>query len=478
MKHFLILSTAALLLALTGCFSGSAPALLGQMPEGYDFYITINPETMDLEEILVSLEDNLPDDVIEQIEDADLDIDLFDWQECKETLNLRDGEIGVFSNTEDDEIVAFFLPCDDSAALEEFIVDNDFGDSEFFTSGDYTVMVVAWDDDDFLEDLEDDLTGDPLSSDPDFISMNEAVSLEDACVSFFFADEIAEVPVFGAFSTNSNESILKICVITDDDQVALYMDVLGEGLVSENIKLPENTMAAIRYNLDMNWLVEEFEEIEERTGEDYFEEIEGGLPFIGFSSIEEFIAIFQGDFCLSVSEIELDSNSEVDGGAAVFSISLLDSETLMSSLSMISMIPESSIEEYDDFTAYRIRESGEDIWIFIDNDVLYVTFNTDPEEIIEGISAGDYFDGGIGADGFMGGSVDPEALLEGINAEDDVREIITTIFEDRADFSVTSDEQLFTATAVAGPDVLKSLVSLLGVIFANSYGTSSSLDAV
>ena len=480
MKYFLMLSTAAMLLSLTGCFSSSAPVLLGQMPEGYDMYITINPESMDLEEILVSLEENLPEDVIEEIEDADLDIDLFDWQECKETLNLRDGDIGLISNTEDDEIVAVFLPCDDSAALEEFIEDNDFGETEFLTSGDYTVMIITWDDDDLVEDLEDDLAGDLLSEDPVFLSMDEAVGLEDACVSFFFSEEVAEVPIYGAFSTNSSESLLKVCVITDNDEVALYMDVLGDGLVSENIKFPENTMAAFRYNLDMNWLAEEFEEIEERTGEDYFEEVEDGLPFIGFSSIEEFIAVFQGDFCLSVQEIELDSYSELDGGAGVFAISLLESETLISSLSMISMVPESSIEEYDDFTAYRIRESGENIWVFIDKDVLYVTFNTDPEEVIDGISAGEYFNGGIAADGFMGGSVDPEALLDGINAEDDIREIITTIFSDRADFSVTSDEQMFTATAVAGPDVLKSFVSLIGVIVSQSFNTmaDSSLEYI
>lgn len=470
------LMVVVLLVTATGCFGGRSDGsiLMGQMPRGYDMYITIDPEAMDLAGILEVLENNIPEDAIEDIEDADLGIDPFVWDEWKEELGILDGEIGIISLIEDKDLVAIFLPCGDGSRLEKFIEDSDFGDTEFFTHGEYTVMVIVWDDDDLLDDLEDALEEEPLSSDNDYITIGSATELDRSCINFFFSEEAAEVPIYGAFSTNSNESILKVTVITDDDKVELYSGMLGEGLHSGNIKFPENTMAAVRYTMDMDWLTAEYENLIDDQANTNLADIETALPFIGFESLEEFIAVFQGDFCITLQKLELDEYSELESMEATIAISLKDAEKFMSSMDVISLIAEANREEIDGVTAYEIRENGDSFRFFISDDVFYGSMNIDPHDIMDGISAGDYFRGDVASRGFIGGAADPQGIMEGIHAEDDVEEIITTLFKNRAVFSITSEGQMFTSTTVTGPDVLKSFVSLVAVL--GGYEEFSSSD--
>ncbi len=472
MRYLITTLVSLLLITVTGCMGGGESVLLGQMPQGYDMYITIDPEAMDLAGILEMLEDVLPEDGIEEIEDLDLDLDPFSWDEWKEELGILDGEIGVLSLTEDEDVVALFLPCGDGAQLKEFIEDSDFGDTEFFTHGDYTVMVIVWDDDDQLEDFEDALADDPLSMNEDFIAMNSATVVDNSCIDFFFSADVADVPIYGAFSSTSSESVLKITMITDNEEVELYTGLAGEGIQSGNIKFPENTMAAMRYTLDMDWLAAEYDNLLDGTANTNLDDIEAALPFIGFESLEEFIAVFQGDFCVSIKEIELDEYNEFKSMEGTIAISLKDSEKFMSSLDMVSLFAEADRNEIGDITTYEINENGESFWYFIAEDVFYVTMNIDPEDVLDGVSAGDYFRGDVASSGFMGGAVDPEGILEGIQADDDVEEIITALFENRAVFSVAVDGQMFTSTTVAGPDVLKSLISLAG-LFAEKSGESA-----
>ncbi len=480
MRYLVTSLVSLLLVAATGCIGGGGggAVLLGQMPQGYDMYITIDPESMDLVGILDMLEDVLPEDAIEKIEDLDLDLDPFDWDEWKEELGILDGEIGVISLTEDEQIVAFFLPCGDGSKLKEFVEDSDFGDTEFFTLGEFTVMVIAWDDDDLLDDLEDALADDPLSMDEDFIAMNSATVVDNPCINFFFSEEVTDVPIYGAFSSNSSESVLKITVITDNDEVELYTGLAGEGLQSGSIKFPENTMAAVRYTLDMEWLAAEYEKMLDGTATTNLEDIEAALPFIGFESLEEFIAVFQGDFCVSIQEIKLDEYNEFESMEGTIAISLKDSEKFMASLDMVSLFAEAERDEIDDITTYKINENGENFFYFIADDVFYVTMNIHPEDILDGVSAGDYFRGDVASSRFMGGAVDPEGILEGIQADDDTEEIIAALFEDRAVFSVSVDGQMFTSTTVAGPDVLKSLISLVGLFAEKAAETAVSYDMI
>ncbi|MEA3266084.1 MAG: hypothetical protein U9P42_03985, partial [Candidatus Fermentibacteria bacterium] len=153
-------------------------------------------------------------------------------------------------------------------------------------------------------------------------------------------------------------------------------------------------------------------------------------------------------------------------------ISLLDPDKFMSSLDMVSLFADAERDEIGDITTYEISENGESFFYFIADNIFYVTMNIDPRDILDGVSAGDYFRGDVASSGFMGGAVDPAGVLEGIQADDDTEEIIAALFDDRAVFSLTIDGQMFTSTTVAGPDVLKSLISLVG-LFAEKAGESS-----
>jgi hypothetical protein len=448
-----------LLVSATGCFGGGAggPALLGQLPQGYHMYVAFDPEAMDLEGILETLEGNLPEDVLENAEDSDIVIDPFSWADWKEGMGLRDGEIGIVALTEDEELVAIFLPCTDQAKLEDFVEENDFGETEFIPYGEYTVMVIACDDDGLIEDLEYALTQAPLSSDDGFTAMKEATELNGSCISFMFSGDVAEVPVYGVFSSNSTESILKVTVITDGNEVAQYTELFGDGLQSGNIRFPENTIAAVRITVDMDKAQDMYTDV---SGESGMAEIEAALPFIGFESMDEFLGVFQGDFCVSLQNMELDEHGEPDNMEGVFAISLANPEKLEASLSVISAFVEADRDEIQGVDVWEMVNGGESFWYFIKDGVLYVSMNISPADVIDGSSAGDYFNGAA-SEGFLGGAVDPEGVMEGIHTDDEIKETITTLFENRAVFSVSREDQMFTATTVAGPDVLKSLLSLI-----------------
>lgn len=463
MRYFMMSFLTVLLISVSGC-GGGGPELMGQMPRGYDIYITLDPEAMDLAGILETLENNLPDAVLENIENMDLDIDPFNWGEWKEEIGIQNGEIGIISLKDDETIVAFFLPCGDGLKLEEFIEDEDFGETEFFSYGEYTVMVITWDDDDLLDDLEDALGEEPLSSDEDYADMKDASGLDNPCIVFMFSKEVAEVSIYGVFSTDDDESILKVTVITDDDQIEQFSGMPGEGLLSGDIKFPEKTIAAARFTLNMDWLIEQYEDLADHSNNNNLRDIELGLPFVGFESMEDFLVLFQGDFCVALRELELDHNGEPENMEGILAISITDSERFNSILSMTAQMAEADTEDIDGATTHGMKDNDDDFWFFINDDVLYVSMNIDPEDIIEGISAGDYFQGGVASEGFMGGAADPEGILDGIHADYYVEEIITTLFETRVVFSVTANGQMFTSTVVAGPEVLESLIFLAAVI--------------
>jgi len=458
-KYLITGLAAVLLVSAAGCFGGEAggSVLLGQLPRGYHMYVAFDPEAMDLDGILETLEQNLPEDVLDNAEDSGIVIDPFSWQEWKQGMGLRDGEIGIVALTEDEQLVAFFLPCTDQVKLESFVEENDLGDTEYFPYGDYTVMVINWDDDDLLEDLEDALTEAPLSSDTDFAAMKETTALNGSCISFMFSGDVAEVPVYGVFSSNSSESILKVTVITDDNEVAQYTELLGNGIQSGSIRFPENTIAAVRITMDMDKTKEMYTDV---SGESNMAEIESALPFIGFESMEEFLSVFQGDFCISLQNLELDDYGEPDNMEGVLAISLAEPEKLQASLSMISAFTEAERDEIEGAAVWEIVNDGESFWYFISDGVLYVSMNISPADVIGGSSAGDYFYGAA-SEGFLGGAVDPDGVMEGIHTDSDMKEIIATLFENRAVFSVSMEDRMFTSTTVAGPDVLKSLLSLI-----------------
>lgn len=448
----------------TGCFgpssSNATVELLGQMPQGYDMYVVLNPEGIGLEQLLIALKENLPEEALENLEDEDIPFDVFDWQEWKEGMALRDGPIGLFSLTDDDDFVGFFLPCNDQAQLESFIDDNEFGETELFTSGEYTVMVIVWDDDEQLTDLEDALGEELLAEQSDFERMNANLSTTDASIAYFFSEEVTDVPIFGAFSANSDESRLETSVLIDNEEIPQFLNFFGEGLISDNIRFAENTMSAVRFTLDIDALKAGYDELDD------IEEVEAGLPFIGFETMDEFLSVFEGDICVAFQKIELDENDEPADVEGMIAFSLTDSEKLEASFMMISAIAGAESEEFGSVLVYKVAVDDNDIWYFISDNVFYVSYNTNPSDIIDGIEAKDFFAGGIALDGFFGGVVDPEGVMEGIQGEPEMQEIITGLFQEKVEFTVSAEGQMFTSVSVAGPDILESSIALISVVYA------------
>lgn len=460
MKMLTASAALVLLIITTGCGGGSGDSgLLGRLPQGYDAYITVDPERAGVDEILEIVKDNLPDYELADIEEEDFPIDVFNWDEWKEELGIEPGEIGFIGLSEDMDFLAVFLPCGDGEKLREFVEDAGGEDeTEFLQMDEYTVMVIAWNDDDQIDDLEEALEGQSLSSDEKFIEMFDKASVGDAAMSFVFFEEITEMPVMAFIAANDNSTELSVAVIIEDAELEEYSGMFGEGLQSSSIMFPENTMAATRTTIDIDGLLDLYDEMMEGNRGNS-QDIDTGLALMGFDSAEEFIGIFKGDFCVAVSEIELDGYGEPEGGAGVFAMSLSESEKLESSLDMISAMVEAYRESFGDVTAYRIDIEGEDLWFFISEDVFYVSFNIDPDDVTEGIKASDFFTGSS-TDGFIGGAANPEMVMNGLSLDRDTEELIQDVFAENADFSISFDGTLAYSRVTAGPDAITALVSI------------------
>jgi len=460
MKLLFATASALLLLLAAGCGSGGGDTgLLGRLPGGYDAYITVDPDKADVAMILEIVEDNLPDYELDDIEDADLGLDVFDWEEWKDELGIEPGEIGVIGLSEDMDFLAFFLPCGDGEKLREFVENaGGGGETEFLQMEEYTVMVIAWEDDDQIDDLEDALEGESIAEDQEFTLMAEKAFLNEAAVSFVFFSEITEVPVMGFVSQGGNETEMSVAVILDDNEVAEYSAMFGDGMQSSSIMFPRNTMAAVRTSMDMEELAHGYADIADGSGADVAD-VETGLAFIGFDSMEEFIGTFQGDFCIALTELEMDDSGEPEGGAGVMALSLADAEKLESSLAMISTLAEADRENFGDYTAYSIEIDRDELWFFISDDVFYVTYNVDPDDVTNGSKASDFFTGSS-QEGFMGGAADPEMVVEGLSLDRDTRELIEDVFAGNADFSVSFDGDLAYSRVTVGAGAIGALVSL------------------
>lgn len=454
-----ILFTGILMLSvLAACGGGEVDTgLLGRFPQGYDAYMTLDPELTGIEDILRSVEDNLSDQALRDIEESEIPLDPFQWSQWVDEMGIEPGEIGVIGLSEDMDFLALFIPAGDGEKLRSFVEDAE-GEAEFLQMDEYTVMVITWDSDDQIDELEEALAGAPLSEDEQYLQLIEKAYLSDAAFSCVFFEEVTEVPI-GAFMTISNsETVLSLAVAVEDEELEQYSEMFGENLQSSSIMFPQNTMAAVRSTLDMEWLASEYGELAELSDTDV-RDVESGLPFLGFESLEEFFGVFQGDYCFSLSEIELDNSGEPSGGAGIMAVSLTDSEKLSGSLSMVSSMSEAERGTEGDVTTFLIGEGSNRIWFFISNDVFYVTYNIEPGDVIHGIRAQDFFSG-ASAEGFMGGAADPEKLAAGVSMDEDTEDLIQDIFSENAQFSISFNENMAYSRITAGPDALDALVKL------------------
>ncbi len=457
-KVLMPLLCAAALMTLAACGDGPGdPGLMGRLPGGYDAYITIDPERANFPEILEIVEDNLPEYELNDIEEMDLGLDLFDWNDWVDELGVEPGEIGFVGMGEDMEFLAVFLPCD-GEKLRDFVESAGGGDeTEFLEMDGYTVMVIAWEDDDQIDELEEALQN-PLSEEGDFQAMAARAVMDDPALAFLFYEEITEFPVMCFVSDDGDATEMSMAMIFDDEEMEMYADIFAEGLQSRSIMLPGNTMAAVRTSFDTETLIDRYDEMAREAGTDAGE-MEAGLAFIGFSSMEEFIGVFKGDFCIAVTEIELDQWGEPSGGAGIMALSLQDPEKLEASLNMISTLAESTRESFQGTTAFRMDIGVESIWYFIYDDVFYLSYAMEPEEIADGMKAEDFFTGSA-SEGFMGGAANPDMIVEGLSLDRDTERLIEEVFAGEAAFSVSFQDGLAFSKVTIGPGAITSIVEI------------------
>ncbi|HPF33758.1 MAG TPA: hypothetical protein PK907_12155, partial [Candidatus Sabulitectum sp.] len=260
-KVLMPLLCAAALMTLAACGDGPGdPGLMGRLPGGYDAYITIDPERANFPEILEIVEDNLPEYELNDIEEMDLGLDLFDWNDWVDELGIEPGEIGFVGMGEDMEFLAVFLPCD-GEKLMDFVESAGGGDeTEFLEMDGYTVMVIAWEDDAQIDELEEALRN-PLSEDEDFQAMAARAVMDDPAVAFLFYEEITEFPVMCFVSDDGDATEISMAMIFDDEEMEMYADIFAEGLQSRSIMLPGNTMAAVRTSFDAETLIDRYDEM-------------------------------------------------------------------------------------------------------------------------------------------------------------------------------------------------------------------------
>lgn len=453
MKLITVIMTVLLLGVFAGC-GGKDTGLIGRLPAGYDAYITIDPDGADLPGILSVLGDDLPEHQLRDIAETDLGFDVFQWDEWTDELGIEPGEIGIVGKGEDMDFLAFFFPCGDGEKLRDFVREAGGEDeAEFLRMDEYTVVVIEWENSRQLADFEDVLSGTTLAGDEAFAPLIEQAGLDSPALAFAFSGDITEVPVMGFVASGENTR-LRLSALIDDEEFLGYAGAFGEGLQSRSIMLPENTMAAVRTTMDMEWLAEEYGNMGSEAAE-----MEAALPFIGFSTMEEFIAVFTGDFCLALTEMELDEFGEPEGGAGIMAISLADPDKLQSTLDMISAFTDGRRENMGDYTAYMIESGSDVIWYFITDGVLYVSFSVSPEEVTGGVRATDFFSG-TASDGFMGGAANPEMIVEGLSLDSETEEAILSLFDESTSFSVSFDGRTAFSEFTAGPGALEALVSL------------------
>ena len=108
-----------------GCGGGGRPGLMGELPPGMDFYLTMSPQGIGIGEILGSLRETALDGSDElAIAAAALGIDPLSWDEWVTATGLDpDAEMGMagYASGGRRSAVAIFLPVSDPATLESFL---------------------------------------------------------------------------------------------------------------------------------------------------------------------------------------------------------------------------------------------------------------------------------------------------------------------------------------------------------------------
>jgi hypothetical protein len=377
------------------------PALLDEMPAGYDVYVTCSPSEIGIETVLETV-GGLAEESHRQpaapVADV-LGFDPFLWEGWVDALALDTaGEVGLVVGLDNDEpqLIALFIPSSDPDRIREFVetvmtqLPGDEVTPLVIESGSHVVLAMAGDQsplDDFRELLET-----PLSSDQEFSELR---------VNSLARVPAGEMYVHGGFLSREGEiETLLVTCFREESSLGfqflvrtMNVEAIESGSViagspnGSSRNIPEDATAAVRVSMDIDAIKEMMEEYMPPDAQ-------MGVAMLGLDSMDDLFDIFSGDAWMA---IRTDGSSY----AGVITYGLADtgafSDLLQKMSGMMGMSGQGmSTFQFQGNTCYRIDadivEGIRSIEIGIVDDAMVVAGGYTLEDVADGITFEDYID--------------------------------------------------------------------------------------
>lgn len=332
MGRIAALAVAGLLMVFlsAGCGGGRDPQLLGRMPSGLDFYLTVSQEEAGVAGILESLDDaGLRTSPEWSAAAASLGMDPLSWDDWVSSMGLDPtDEIGLAGYMGGDvpSALVVFLPVSDSNRLEAFVS---------AIPGDAPLQLRSWREgwwamyasevpqqlEMIVEEVEGGRT---LADDEDFQRLWSGVSRRQASVYAYLrmpAREELETLLLAAGAEGTVASA-SIAMVPSDPAAAEGLEVMRRGPAGSVPGLPDDVDMVLRSTVDMD-------RVTEMAEGQLPPDAQQGLAMMGFDSVEDMLAMFSGDSWMAVDL----SGSNVRGLAVV---GLRDASAMEGLLSRVS----------------------------------------------------------------------------------------------------------------------------------------------
>jgi len=298
MRRFVWAVFAVMLLALLspGCGGGGRPGLMGELPPGMDFYLTMSPEGVGVREILGSLRGTELDGSDElAIAGAALGIDPLSWDEWVAATGLNpEAEMGLagYASGGRGTAVAVFLPVSDPAILESFLdvvpEEAPLRLSEW-SDGMWVILVseVPQQLDMMGEALE---SGQRLADDEDFGRLWDALGDggSDAHVYVRTHDQPELEAVLLALEEDGGVARARAAALPSDPQFAQSLSVMQRGPAGDRPGLPSGVDLVVRSTVSMD-------AVGDMARDQMPPDAEQGLAMLGFESVDHMLSMFSGD---------------------------------------------------------------------------------------------------------------------------------------------------------------------------------------
>lgn len=437
---------------------GEPSSLMSEMPEGYSVYMTYNPKNANLKETLAEVEDNLPEEAMDDIRSSGLRFNPLSWDAWEDELGLDySSDIGVVTNLPGDErMTAFYLPTEDIQAVERFLDENESENYKLIDHGSYTVVFSG--DEDAMGNFERTFENHSVSRLRDYEQLAGTINIRDPGFSLYMRiEQEVSLSYLLEIGNDGNQSVTEVAVMLRDElSIPAIFESFSNGVVHEDILVPENTIGAARFGFVHDQLADNWRSIEHRFNlEDNreYQSFNQGLTVLGLPSLTDLIEILGGDIFFALADIEFDDHGDLKNLEGVIAISLADVEGMKDILRSIAMLADFKCDRIDQTELYSFEDRHNEYSLFICNSALYIAVNTSPESITGGIPMEDVFMGdvaGIAAEGFLGASMDPEILLRKLDVPSGIMDAFEEIFDQPVEISIAYDNGMFHGTLRSG----------------------------